>query len=149
MSEKIVNGRIQHKHDTEANWLNTTDFTPKEGELIIYDKDNSYTHPRLKIGDGINDVNNLPFIGSTRYIARTQSTWSGVIPPFTQTITVTGITANDNPDISPIYTGNITDDTNITIAWESVYRITTSANSITIYSHTPFTTTFSLSICCR
>jgi len=31
MSEKRINGRIQHKHDVEANWNKATNFAPKEG----------------------------------------------------------------------------------------------------------------------
>ena len=60
-NEKNVNSRIQHKHDTETNWLKATNFMPKIGELIIYDPDNNYTYSRFKIGDGKTSVNNLPF----------------------------------------------------------------------------------------
>lgn len=60
-NEKNVNSRIQHKHDTEINWLKATNFMPKVGELIIYDPDNNYAYSRFKIGDGKTLVNNLPF----------------------------------------------------------------------------------------
>lgn len=53
--------RIQHKHDTEANWLKATNFTPLDGEIIIYDKDSSHNYKRIKIGDGVTKINNLPF----------------------------------------------------------------------------------------
>lgn len=63
MSEKTLNNiRIVHKHDTEENWLKATNFIPKQGELIIYDIDKNYNYERMKIGDGINLVNDLPFI---------------------------------------------------------------------------------------
>ena len=39
MPEKNIQSRIQHKPDTEANWNKITDFIPKNGEIIIYDKD--------------------------------------------------------------------------------------------------------------
>lgn len=61
MSEKILNTRIVHKHDTAENWAKATNFIPKQGELIIYDIDNTYTYERFKIGDGKTLVNNLPF----------------------------------------------------------------------------------------
>lgn len=62
MSEKTLNNiRIVHKHDIEENWLKATNFIPKRGELIIYDKDNNYTYERMKIGDGYTRVSNLPF----------------------------------------------------------------------------------------
>ena len=62
MSEKILNTRIVHKHDTEENWLKATSFAPKNGELIIYDEDENHSYKRVKIGDGTTNVNTLPFI---------------------------------------------------------------------------------------
>ena len=38
---------------------------PKQGELIVYDKDSNYDYERVKIGDGATNVNNLPFVIST------------------------------------------------------------------------------------
>lgn len=62
MAEKTLNTRIQHKHDTAANWQKATSFVPKEGEIIIYDKDANYSYQRIKIGDGTRTVTDLPFI---------------------------------------------------------------------------------------
>ena len=59
--EKQLNGRIIHKHDTEVNWLKAIGFTPKQSELIVYDIDENYNYQRIKIGDGIHNVNELPF----------------------------------------------------------------------------------------
>ena len=53
--------RIQNKHDVEENWNKATGFTPMEGELIIYDADSTHSYKRLKIGDGVTNVINLPF----------------------------------------------------------------------------------------
>lgn len=61
MAEKTFSSRIVHKHDTEENWLKATSFTPKQGEIIIYDVDASYSYERIKIGDGVKNVNDLPF----------------------------------------------------------------------------------------
>ena len=60
--EQNNKARIQLKHDTEENWRKATGFTPKNGEAIIYDPDANYDHPRLKIGNGNDNVNLLPFI---------------------------------------------------------------------------------------
>ena len=62
MSEKTFNTRIQQKHDIEANWLKAVNFIPKAGELIIYDADDTYNYVRVKIGDGVTNVNLLSFI---------------------------------------------------------------------------------------
>ena len=61
MAEKNFNARIVHKHDTEANWNKATSFIPKQGELIVYDRDSTYDYERIKIGDGVTNVNALPF----------------------------------------------------------------------------------------
>ena len=64
-NEKMMNGRLQLKHDTEANWnlaAEKSNFTPKIAEPIVYDTDNVYSYIRIKIGDGKTNVKNLPFI---------------------------------------------------------------------------------------
>lgn len=65
MSEKTLKTRIIHKHDTEANWLKATGFIPKQGELIVYDVDDTHTYERFKIGDGKTLVSELPFADTT------------------------------------------------------------------------------------
>ena len=65
MAEKNINSRIVHKHDTEANWKLATGFTPKKGEIIVYDVDSTYSYERIKVGDGQKNVNSLPFVGDT------------------------------------------------------------------------------------
>ena len=66
-NEKQMNSRLQMKHDVEDNWIiagnATKPFIPKQGEIIIYDIDSTYNYERMKIGDGITNVNYLPFIG--------------------------------------------------------------------------------------
>jgi hypothetical protein len=68
---KVMQSRIQHKHDLEVNWLKAT-FVPLKGELIIYDAENDtdaipegrttrYSYSRFKIGDGVKTVNELQF----------------------------------------------------------------------------------------
>ena len=62
MADKILNGRIQQKHDTEVNWTKAANFIPKVGEIIVYDVDANYSYERIKIGDGTRNVYNLPFV---------------------------------------------------------------------------------------
>lgn len=65
MSEKVLNNvRYILKHDTEENWKKASNFSPKNGEPIIYDIDSTHTKQRIKIGDGSTNVNNLPFIAN-------------------------------------------------------------------------------------
>lgn len=62
MAEKILNSRVINKHDIESNWLKAVNFIPKQGEIIIYDIDTVYSYMRMKIGDGVTLVNDLPFM---------------------------------------------------------------------------------------
>lgn len=62
MSEKTIKGRLVLKHDIAENWAKATSFVPKQGEAIIYDIDTDYSYERLKIGDGVQNVNDLPFV---------------------------------------------------------------------------------------
>lgn len=70
MAEKNIKSRIIHKHETEANWLLATNFIPKQAEVIVYDIDDNYDYERIKIGDGVQNVNDLPFVND--YISITE-----------------------------------------------------------------------------
>jgi hypothetical protein len=48
-------------HDTEENWNKCTNFIPNKAEMIVYDCDEKYNYPRVKIGDGKTTIVNLPF----------------------------------------------------------------------------------------
>lgn len=61
MSNKQFNARMQQKIDTQENWEKATNFIPLKGEIIIYDIDANNTTRRIKIGDGITNVNDLDF----------------------------------------------------------------------------------------
>lgn len=71
MAEKRIIGRVVQKHDVEKNWLKATNFIPMAGEVIVYDRDDNvtdeslkgtYSYERIKIGDGVQNVNTLPFV---------------------------------------------------------------------------------------
>ena len=59
---KEIKSRIILKHDNEINWNKASSFIPKQGEVIISDVDDNYSYERMKIGDGITNVIDLPFI---------------------------------------------------------------------------------------
>lgn len=61
--EKQLKTRIQHKIDTYENWEKAINFTPLKGEIIIYTTDeNGYDKVGLKIGNGKDNVKDLPFV---------------------------------------------------------------------------------------
>lgn len=66
MSEKIIHARVRSKHDTEANWDKAASFTPESGEIIIYDVDSTHPTTRMKVGDGITKVTDLPFVARVK-----------------------------------------------------------------------------------
>ena len=63
MANKNLNARIVLKHDIEENWLKAENFIPLTGEIVIYDADENNTKPRMKVGNGTDAINVLPFIG--------------------------------------------------------------------------------------
>jgi hypothetical protein len=62
MANKTLKTRVVNKHDVEANWKLATNFSPLNGEFIIYDEDENYSYKRIKIGNGKDLVSDLPFI---------------------------------------------------------------------------------------
>jgi hypothetical protein len=61
MATKTIKTRIVNKHAIESDWLKAVNFIPLKGELIVYDPDDTYSYSRFKIGDGVSNVNDLPF----------------------------------------------------------------------------------------
>lgn len=53
---------------------------------------------------------------------------------YVQTVTLDGITVNDDPLISPVFTGIYDTDVIILNSWDRVSRISTGANSLTLYA---------------
>ena len=62
MANKILKTRSQQKRAVEADWKKASGFIPLRGEIIVYEADENYSAPRLKIGDGNTNVNDLPFV---------------------------------------------------------------------------------------
>jgi len=65
MNEKKFNARFIPKGDIEANWRKALGFIPHDKEIIVYKPDENNEKARLKIGDGVSGVNELPFFAPT------------------------------------------------------------------------------------
>lgn len=80
MSTKQIKGVVVPRHDTAINWAQAKSFVPRDGELIVYSADSngitynetvtindvvypvqSSTTTRYKFGNGVDNVNVLPF----------------------------------------------------------------------------------------
>ena len=64
MAVNTIKTRIQLKNDTEENWNKAINFVPLKGEVIIYSADDAHPFCRLKVGNGITVVSDLPFVYS-------------------------------------------------------------------------------------
>ena len=60
--EKTLKTRIRHRHATQARWNSLRNFIPRAGELIFYDNDEDNESPRMKLGDGVLTIDQLPFL---------------------------------------------------------------------------------------
>lgn len=70
MNTKIFNNsRFTPKGDSEANWNKAVGFIPLDKEIIIYKSDAKHSVARLKVGDGITTVQDLPFITDIEGVA--------------------------------------------------------------------------------
>ena len=98
MADNVVNARIQLKNDTEAKWNQATNFTPRKGELIIYNAesgDNKCNFPRFKVGDGSTPVASLPFFNISQGLPHTLTFGDGGVYQY-----------NGSADVTvPVYTG--------------------------------------------
>lgn len=64
--KKIIKSKVVFKHETEAVWHTSNnggpvEYIPELGEKVLYDPDENYSYTRIKYGDGVNIVANLPF----------------------------------------------------------------------------------------
>lgn len=50
------------KVDTEENWAKAINYIPDSFTIIVYTYENK--SPKVKIGDGIHKVNELPFLSN-------------------------------------------------------------------------------------
>ena len=71
---------------------------------------------------------------SNTYTTNITTTWTGSAAPYSQTITVTGISANDNPVVDLVPSTTYATAQAQMADYGKIYKITTSLNSITVYA---------------
>ena len=57
------------KVDTEENWKKAVNYIPDSFTIIVYSYDDE--SPRVKIGDGVHNVNDLPFLNDRKVSGNT------------------------------------------------------------------------------
>lgn len=60
-----MKARVSQLYKTEAEWARLPNFMPLRGEFIVFAPDEQHSYPRLKIGDGVTLLVDLPFFGIT------------------------------------------------------------------------------------
>lgn len=108
-------------------------------------------HIEQGIEDCAEAVNDLEIekVGETVYDVSIPATgWTGLTAPYTKTVTVNGVKATDTPLVDIELTGNYATDQSMCDNWSLVYRITTAANSITVYSNGLPTATMQIKVRC-
>ena len=68
-----MKARISHLHKTEAEWSSLKAWKPSAGEFVIYDPDEQYQYARIKIGDGVTQLSDLPFFIDSAIMANLQN----------------------------------------------------------------------------
>ena len=63
-TQTTKNVRFFLKHATEEEWNTQVDFVPGKGEAVFYSVDETHTAPRLKVGDGVTLLKDLPFVAT-------------------------------------------------------------------------------------
>ncbi len=85
--------------------------------------------------DAINDLESGSLHETVYSVTIPATGWSGSAAPYTRTVTVSGMKAADTPFVDLALTGTYATDQAMCDNWSLVYRITTSANAITVYAH--------------
>lgn len=84
-----------------------------------------------------NDYATLDNFGHVKYAVLTanlDTMWSGTNPPYTKTVSVSGILATDTPIIDVVMSGTYATDEARQEAWGYIYRAVTANGSITFYA---------------
>jgi hypothetical protein len=56
-----MKARVSQLCKTEAEWSRLPNFIPLKGETIIFSPDKQYNYARIKVGDGLTKLKDLPF----------------------------------------------------------------------------------------
>ena len=149
MANNEFYSRIIHKHDIEANWNKAVNFIPKQGEIIVYDIDNNHDYERIKIGNGTNKVNNLPFIEELKFDYFHQDSNTLIGKGTRGKFRATDNNTYSNFFISPSYSltskiltwdGDTTDKEVLTLGPLNAYRITDEVPKLEELNHQYFYT---------
>lgn len=107
----------------------------QDGTVTVSKLSGSFALPTGKIADEAVTAGKIAANAvSTVYTATINTTWTGSAAPYTQEVTVNGLTANDKP-IVDVVPSNTYETAQAQIeAWGEIYRAVAGENKLTVYS---------------
>ena len=79
-------------------------------------------------------INAIGHVYAAEFTATLSTSWSGSAAPYTQTVTINGITSAHNPIIDVVMSGTYSTDQQRIEQWGYIYRAVTGTNQITFYA---------------
>ena len=79
-------------------------------------------------------INAIGHVYAAEFTATLSTSWSGSAAPYTQTVTINGITSAHNPIIDVMMSGTYSTDQQRIEQWGYIYRAVTGNDSITFYA---------------
>ena len=79
-------------------------------------------------------INTIGHVYAAEFTATLSTSWSGSAAPYTQTVTINGITSAHNPIIDVVMSGTYSTDQQRIEQWGYIYRAVTGTNQITFYA---------------
>lgn len=120
-SSGLMKGADKKKLDDATN-VNTANT------LVLRD-----ANARAQFADPVNDQDAVTKKYIKNFVTATiTTTWTGSSPPYTQDISIEGITADHKPVISPVYSDTLETAIAQQTAWNLVDKIVTSSGKITV-----------------
>lgn len=120
---------------TEAFAIDTTMVNAQFSELLERIESNLEQILADQIPDGSISAEKLADDAvSVTYTATVATGWSGSAAPYSKSVTITGLTANDKPIVDLVASSTFATAESQIEAWGYVYRAVTSANKLTLYA---------------
>ena len=129
-------------NSTMLKTTSATNLNTKSSKVAVLDG-SGYVYYRTP-AEILSDAGGGAGAETVTYTATTSTSWTTVSDYYTQNITVTGLLASDNPIVSIVPTIDGHEDE--WSAWSSVFKLTTSANTLTLYSDEAISMALSLQI---
>ena len=133
-AEKVIESTVKQfvSEDDKKKWnQNIEDLNELKERVDGIETDVSSIKQTINTNGGLVDIFTINVA-----ISGVEDSWVSTngSEPYTQTISVSGMTASDNPIVDVVLSGTYSTDETALVEYAKIYRITTAANSITVYA---------------